>query len=119
MNFNSSFTSITIKYNDLAICECRISYGNITFQSANIDHFSRHQELEIIIIFLFFNDTYIFEQIRVTDINDNCPFLNVSTFILEPRPALKSEPSVYLQATDIDSTVNAEIIYTVGTPSFE
>ena len=50
-------------------------------------------------------------QVKIRDINDNCPILAVDSFSLVTDPALQEDPLIELNVTDADSTVNAEIIY--------
>ena len=50
-------------------------------------------------------------QVKIRDINDNCPILAVDSFSLVTDPALQEDPLIELNVTDADATVNAEIIY--------
>ena len=50
-------------------------------------------------------------QVRIRDINDNCPILEEDTFGLVTNPALQEDPLIELNVTDADSTINAEIVY--------
>ena len=48
---------------------------------------------------------------KIRDINDNCPILELDRFDLVTNPALQEDPLVELNVTDADSTINAEIVY--------
>lgn len=45
------------------------------------------------------------------DVNDNCPVLAQTVLTYVPIPALQVDPFVSLNATDADSTINAELLY--------
>ena len=46
---------------------------------------------------------FIFLQVNIYDINDNCPILANDSFSFEPIPALEIDPILSLSATDADS----------------
>ena len=59
-------------------------------------------------------------RVQVTDVNDNCPVMNnTDGYVFEPVPALEKNPIIFMNATDADSGINAELIYTASTPQVE
>ena len=50
-------------------------------------------------------------QVLVLDYNDHCPVLPNVSYVLKPIPPLQKLPFFTANATDGDSGVNAEIVY--------
>ena len=57
---------------------------------------------------------YFCLQVRVRDINDNCPILAQRDFYHFSDPALQTDSLVQLEATDEDDTINKELYYVRG-----
>ena len=58
-------------------------------------------------------------QVEVTDVNDNCPILNISNLVLEPIPALGNTSMIVCNASDADTGLNAQVMYMASTPQVE
>jgi syndecan 4 len=58
-------------------------------------------------------------RVQVSDVNDNCPIMNSTGHVFEPVPALEVDPIIFMNASDADSGINAELLYTASTPQVE
>ena len=56
---------------------------------------------------------FVSSQVTVGDINDNCPELATSTYVIHPIPVLVTGSLISLAATDADSGMNADLSYYV------
>lgn len=58
-------------------------------------------------------------QVNLNDVNDNCPYLNVTEYYVHGVPPMSVYPYLKLNATDADNSVNAELVYRRTTPQLE
>lgn len=56
---------------------------------------------------------------KLNDINDNCPILDVQEYKVKGVPPMTITPYLKLNATDADSTVNAQLSHYRTTPQLE
>ena len=56
---------------------------------------------------------------KLNDINDNCPQLDVREYYAVGVPPMTVSPYMKINATDEDSTFNAELEHRVTTPVLE
>ena len=61
----------------------------------------------------------IHSQVKLNDINDNCPQLDVREYYAVGVPPMTVSPYMKINATDEDSTFNAELEHRVTTPVLE
>ena len=53
----------------------------------------------------------IFYQVKINDINDNCPVIDIRDYYILGVPPMTSAPYLKLNPTDADSTINKELAY--------
>lgn len=56
---------------------------------------------------------------KLNDVNDNCPLLDVREYYAAGVPPMTVTPYLRINATDADSTVNAELEHRRTTPQLE
>ena len=58
--------------------------------------------------------TLTYFQVRISDVNDNCPQLFPTSVTLTPLPVLVKDPLATFTSSDADSGENANIHYVVS-----